>query len=182
MGSTSKYGRATINPNAPEALGICDRCGFLYNLRNLYFQWDWSGTGMTNRQVRVCRGAGTNMCYDRPQPQLRAIILGPDPLPARNPRPEPYEVDEKSEYQLRAMFNGGVSGMFALLSSTPSIVADFSALSAMTAALTRGITMIASMSDTSSMSALLVIPASHLLTESSNTITTEAGDQLVTET
>ena len=103
MGSTSKYGRARIDPNAPEALGICDRCGGLYNLKNLHFQWDWCGTGMVNQQLRVCRGAGTRGCYDTPQPQLRAIILPPDPPPARGVRPEPYEVDEQNHYTLRAL-------------------------------------------------------------------------------
>jgi hypothetical protein len=97
MGSTSRYGRATINPSAPEAVGVCDRCGKLFDLRALRFQFDWAGTGMLNKQLRVCA-----QCYDQPQEQLRTIILPPDPPPVWQPRTEPYLVDELNEYTLRA--------------------------------------------------------------------------------
>jgi hypothetical protein len=96
MGSTSKYGRATINPSDPQALGICDRCGFLYNLNRLRFQWDWAGSGMVNRHLKVCE-----TCYDTPQPQLRAIILPPDPAPKFDTRPEPFDIDEEGGTQIR---------------------------------------------------------------------------------
>jgi hypothetical protein len=97
VGSTSKYGRATINPTAPSAVGTCDRCGFLYNLHVLRWQFQWAGTGMINKQLRVCP-----TCYDRPSEFLRTIILPADPPPVNQPRPEPYLVDEVNEYWLRA--------------------------------------------------------------------------------
>lgn len=97
MGSTSKYGRATINPSDPRALGVCDRCGALYNLHQLRFQFQWAGTAMINKQVRVCP-----TCYDKPSEFLRTIILPPDPPPVWQPRPEPYLVDEVNEIWLRA--------------------------------------------------------------------------------
>ena len=39
----------------------------------------------------VCRD-----CYDIPQPQLRTIIIPPDPLPVLNARPEPYTTEVPS--------------------------------------------------------------------------------------
>lgn len=97
MGSTSKHGRATINPSSPEAVGVCDRCGFLYNLRVLRFQYDWQGTALINQRFRVCP-----TCYDNPQPQKRTIILPPDPLPVRDVRLEDFFVDQINHYELRA--------------------------------------------------------------------------------
>jgi|SRR5262245_3582222 len=104
MGSTSRHGRARIDPTAPEALGICDGCGKLFNLRDLRFQWDWAGTGMVNRQIRVCE-----TCYDLPQEQLRAITLPPDPPPVWQPRPEPLLVDEINDFTVSVVFTGLVT-------------------------------------------------------------------------
>lgn len=39
---------------------ICDRCGFEYKARQLSLEW----TGL-----RVCRGGGTNDCFDNRHPQ-----------------------------------------------------------------------------------------------------------------
>jgi hypothetical protein len=128
VGSTSRYGRATINPTAPEAVGVCDRCGFLYNLRNLRFQFDWAGTGMINKQLRVC-----SRCYDDPQEQLRAITLPPDPMPVWQPRPEPYEVDEINHYTLRGVVG---PGFLMFRNSLLSMAVDFE-VSGVTFALNR---------------------------------------------
>lgn len=43
---------------------------------------------LQNLNILVCPD-----CYDKPQIQLKTIILPPDPLPVRNPRPEPYSVE-----------------------------------------------------------------------------------------
>ena len=48
----------------------------------LRFQFDWRGNAMQNLRILVCR-----RCEDVPQPQLRPIIVGPDPYPVRDPRP-----------------------------------------------------------------------------------------------
>ena len=65
---------------------------------------------MVNRNLRVCA-----RCYDQPQEQLRAIILPPDPMPARGVRIEPYDVDERNEYTLKAPIGKG--SMFGATSS-----------------------------------------------------------------
>jgi hypothetical protein len=85
------HGRAKVNPNSPRAFARCDRCGFIYNHINLKFQYDFRGPQLQNLRFLVC-----NTCYDKPQPQLKPIILTEDPLPILNARPEDYinaEVD-----------------------------------------------------------------------------------------
>jgi len=51
---------------------------------------DWRGTSLMNLRILVC----TRTCNDKPQAQLRAIILPADPVPVRNPRTEPFTEDE----------------------------------------------------------------------------------------
>lgn len=89
MAYASKWGRARANPWAPQAFAICDRCGLGYNHNQLRFQFDWAGTSLVNKQLLVC-----SACYDRPQEQLRAIILPADPVPIPNPRPQNFDESE----------------------------------------------------------------------------------------
>jgi len=83
------HGRARVNPNAPQAFGICDRCGFQWNLVDLPFQYAWFGNTLKNTGFRVCEP-----CQDRPNQQLRPRILPPDPVPVMNPRPGNFAAQE----------------------------------------------------------------------------------------
>lgn len=83
------HGRAAVDPTRPRAWATCDRCGFNYNHHQLRFQFDFRGPRLMNLQLLVC-----DRCYDAAQNQLRPVILPPDPVPIRNPRPEPYADDE----------------------------------------------------------------------------------------
>lgn len=74
--------RAPTNPSNPQVVGFCDRCGFEWPLRDLQFQWDYRGLALANLQIRVCPP-----CYDVPFVFNRPIVLGPDPLPVKDPRP-----------------------------------------------------------------------------------------------
>lgn len=78
-------GRGIVNQKKPSALGVCDRCSFVYNLSRLNWQYQWEGVKLQNLRLLVC-----DTCLDRPQPQLKTIIIPPDPLPVFNPRPENY--------------------------------------------------------------------------------------------
>lgn len=79
-----------VNPENPAAEGICDRCGFRWNLKNLRWQYNYMGSTMLqNQRLLVCY-----KCYDLPNPQDMPIILPPDPEPIYNARPEPYTLDE----------------------------------------------------------------------------------------
>ena len=83
------HGRAEVDPAHPSAFGVCDRCGFLYNLNRLTWQFQYAGVGMVNLRILVCE-----TCLDVPQPQLQALIIPADPEPVFNARPEAYQVDE----------------------------------------------------------------------------------------
>lgn len=101
------HGHARVNPRAPRAFAVCDRCGMLYNHVDLQFQYEWRGTAKQNTGRLVCRG-----CLDVPQEQFRTLVLSPDPVPIRNARPENY-VSSETEYRvtqdgsLRIVEDGG---------------------------------------------------------------------------
>jgi hypothetical protein len=83
------HGRAEISERQPRALGVCDRCGFLYNHCRIMWQYDWRGPRMQNERILVC-----DSCYDKPQQNgQRTIILPADPIPIQNARPEYYVPD-----------------------------------------------------------------------------------------
>lgn len=77
------HGRFTVDPSSPQARGVCDRCGAHYQLNQLRWQMQWAGARLQNLRILVCRS-----CTDRPQEQLRSIIIPADPVPVMNPRPE----------------------------------------------------------------------------------------------
>lgn len=80
------HGQAQISARAPRALGICQRCGFMFNLDELQWQWDWQqGPRLKNLRFKVCR-----TCLDAPQESGRTIVLPQDPVPVVYPLPEDY--------------------------------------------------------------------------------------------
>ncbi len=81
-------GRGNVSARQPVALAVCDRCGFTYNRTDLVWDYQWSGVKLQNLRLLVC----TTNCLDTPQPQLKTIVIPPDPLPVPNPRPEQYAV------------------------------------------------------------------------------------------
>lgn len=83
------HGRAQVDPRYPSAWAVCDRCGMLYNRRDLNKEYDWRGTVLSPTGSVVCV-----RCSDESQEQLRAMALPVDPPDVRNPRPEPYPLDE----------------------------------------------------------------------------------------
>ena len=89
MGYASKAGRASTSSTRPRSFAVCDRCSIWHNHDRLSWQYDWRGTSLQNIRLLVCE-----RCHDRPQQQLRAIIIPADPVPIRNPRTEPFEEDE----------------------------------------------------------------------------------------
>lgn len=88
------HGRARVSARNPQAFGICDRCGFLYNHSNLQWQFDWAGASLINKRILVC-----DTCNDKPQEQLRAIVLPADPMPIINPRVQDYS-NAETDYRI----------------------------------------------------------------------------------
>lgn len=81
-----------VDPDNPRAWGRCDRCGFIWCLHDLAWQYEYRGSfNLQNIRVLVCPP-----CYDAPQEQLRAYVLPPDPPMVFNVRPEAYVLDETS--------------------------------------------------------------------------------------
>jgi hypothetical protein len=97
MGYASQSGRARTSAKKPEAFGVCDRCGIWDNLINLKWQVDWRGATLQNIRLLVCK-----YCYDKPQEQLRAIVLPADPEPKINARVEQFDSDETNYRSLSA--------------------------------------------------------------------------------
>jgi hypothetical protein len=67
------------------------RCGFWYQRSELRNQQQWQGMHLQPLNIYVC-----DTCYDRPQIQLKTIILPPDPLPVWMPFPEQFDVEVAS--------------------------------------------------------------------------------------
>jgi len=89
MAYASKSGRARTDPSNPRAFGVCMRCGLWWNRHRIADQYDWRGTSLANLYVLVCPP-----CMDRPQPQLKAIVLPADPVPVYRALVEPFFDDE----------------------------------------------------------------------------------------
>jgi hypothetical protein len=106
------HGRAKVDRFRPSAWAVCDRCGFLYNHRDLRFQLDWAGVRLINKNILVCY-----RCEDEYQEQLRVFVLPPDPEPQPNPRPERYDVLDNPISPIGTPFGtmtqgGGLSAAF----------------------------------------------------------------------
>ncbi len=75
----------TIDPQHPEALGLCDDSGFVFNHKDLVKQMEWRGNRLqwTNRLVG-------RPFLDQPQEQFRSPVIKADPFPVKDPRlPQP---------------------------------------------------------------------------------------------
>jgi hypothetical protein len=84
---------APVDIDKPEAWGICDRCAFRYLRRDLHWQFDYRGNALANLRILVC-----DECTDTPNDQFRPIIIGPDPVPVKDPRPGWYYLQNQGGY------------------------------------------------------------------------------------
>lgn len=80
--------RYQVDPTNPRAKAVCDRCGFMYQLQELRWQFEWVGPRLQNLRLYVCPP-----CLDKPQPNLKTFVYPPDPVPVLNPRREQYTQD-----------------------------------------------------------------------------------------
>lgn len=82
MGILGSFPRARADVNHPESWGVCDRCGFVFNLKDLKRQMRYSGNALTWTGYLV-----DDLCLDVPFQLDRPLALPPDPAPVKNPRP-----------------------------------------------------------------------------------------------
>jgi len=90
MAYASLQGRVSTKRGAAA---ICDRCGGVWNHRDLSWQVEWRGAVLQNIRLLVCKS-----CYDTPNEQLRAITLPADPVPIANARVQDFD-DAASDYR-----------------------------------------------------------------------------------
>ena len=94
-------GRAYTDPSSPEPCGICDRCGCKYMRSELEWQYDYRGNTLQNLRILVCNVR----CLDIPSDQLRPIIVPPDPVPIKDPRPGFYAQQEGPPPPVQSVVN-----------------------------------------------------------------------------
>lgn len=98
---------APINLQHPEPVGYCDRCGFKYPLAQLVEQRQWAGPKTVGMGIRVC----TRTCLDELQQNgFRTIIIGPDPVPLKNPRPGGYQIQQMGGIPTQFVLDDPIAG------------------------------------------------------------------------
>ncbi len=80
MPARSRY--RCVNPRDPEAAAVCDRGGEVVRRSDLSPEMRWAGGRLVPTGLLVC-----DRHRDTPNAQDRALHLGPDPVPVREPRP-----------------------------------------------------------------------------------------------
>ncbi len=80
--SDRPHGRyVVIDESSPQALGICDKSGFVFRRIDMVKQMEWRGNALVWTGFIVGKPF-----VDTPNAQLRPPILPPDPVPVQNPR------------------------------------------------------------------------------------------------
>lgn len=85
------HSRAWASVTRPEAWGQCDRCNQTWLHKQLRFQRQWQGISLANLFILVCPN-----CYDKPQENIRTILVPQDPVPIMNARPDNYDMEVPS--------------------------------------------------------------------------------------
>jgi hypothetical protein len=79
---SNKYGKhVSIDADDPDALGVCDYSGMIFNKKDLIKQMEWRGNALIWTGFLVGRPYA-----DKPNEQLRPPMLPPDPVPVSLPR------------------------------------------------------------------------------------------------
>lgn len=82
--------RAEVDATHPQGWATSDRNGHIGNLAKMKWQHDWRGSRIVNTRILVHEDE-----LDEPQRQLGPpALLGPDPIPLANVRPESIAIDE----------------------------------------------------------------------------------------
>lgn len=86
-----------ISTKNPNALGVCDESGFVFNHKDLHKQMEWRGDAL------VWTGLLKGKPYlDVPCEQNRPPKVGRDPIPVANPRPPIPYIDPEANPVLPA--------------------------------------------------------------------------------
>ena len=85
-------GRASVDIDHPTAFFVCYRCGAWRNRTDVISQPIYAGTNIVTTNMWVCRE--NERCNDIPNPQRKAIIIPPDPIPVIPSSPEFFSYSE----------------------------------------------------------------------------------------
>ena len=81
---------ARTDPSSPRGWATDMRTGFVGNLEDMVWQYEYRGLGLYNTQVLTLPEYA-----DVPNRQLGSVVLPPDPPGLLNARPEAYPSDER---------------------------------------------------------------------------------------
>jgi len=82
-----------FDAKSPRGLAICDGCGFMVQHTQLREKKDYrGGTTPVGLSLQVCAS-----CDDVPQPYYRRLLLKPDPVPLKNPRPDSQDTQTDAQ-------------------------------------------------------------------------------------
>jgi hypothetical protein len=95
---TRPHGRARVDPDFPEHVALCQRCGTLYNRASLSAQFQYAGLGLIDTGFKVCQ-----RCMDIPNPEEKVLVLPPDPDPIYDALPNSFPLDMVSTWTLFAV-------------------------------------------------------------------------------
>lgn len=73
-----------FDAKSPQGVAICDGCGFIVQNAHLREKKDYRGGSVpVGLGIWVCAS-----CDDMPQPYYSRLLLRPDPVPLKHPRPD----------------------------------------------------------------------------------------------
>ena len=90
-----------IEERNPRAVAVCDGCGMWTMHDSLVEKKEYRGGSVpVGTGLWVC-----GVCDDVPNPYFSKMVLGPDPVPVQNPRPESLTLDPDEMLFIIADFN-----------------------------------------------------------------------------
>ena len=99
-----------FDAKSPQGIAICDGCGFLVQHAHLREKKDYrGGTVPVGLSLYVCAS-----CDDVPQPYYKRLLLKPDPVPLRNPRPDSQDAQTNEQEATANAFSIYLNELYGL--------------------------------------------------------------------
>lgn len=99
-----------FDSKSPRAIAICDGCGFLVQHDHLREKTDYrGGSTPVGLSLFVCAS-----CDDVPQPYFGRLLLRPDPVPVRRPRPDSQDAQTDAQEVAANAFSLALNQLYGL--------------------------------------------------------------------
>ena len=90
-----------IDVKSPRSVAVCDGCGmWTMHAHSVEKMEDRGGSVPVGTNLYVC-----GVCDDVPNPYYSKLVLPPDPVPIKNPRPENYALNPEPMLFIVADYN-----------------------------------------------------------------------------